>query len=465
MDAGYAKAILSKLGSTGTPPEFGIETFSVGLDHYLKVLESEYLQGVLKYNLSSFKLVVGNYGGGKTHFLYSVRNLAFANNYVVAYATLSPTECPFDRLELVYRQIVSNLMPPMNEENLAKPWEKGIEPLLRHWYHKIRGQGSGVGGQGSPETGSSKSEILNPKPDLEFRASSFGFPPGSGDGAQGVSNLRDYVSSLKGTESSSFLNAVKAAFNALVAEDEDAFASVVQWLKGEEIGQDIRAYYRISERVDKTTAFRMLRSLIQWIHSVGYSGLILLFDEAERGMSISSTRDRRRALDNLRQLVDECGNSRLPGAMFFYAVPDENLLLDGTGGVYEALKQRLRSAFAEMNPVGVKIDLEKLDLEPMEFLRALGLKLLNLFESAYVTELPRNEAQKALDLLGSLALSAFAYDVSYRRLFVVGAIEAFHKLRANPTAGFTAKDAEGILRVTSRRLGDEEKKEVEAEEF
>jgi len=435
MDAGYAKAILSKLGSTGTPPEFGIETFSVGLDHYLKVLESEYLQGILKYNLSSFKLVVGNYGGGKTHFLYSVRNLAFRNNYAVAYATLSPTECPFDRLELVYRQIVSNLMPPMNEEDLSKPWEKGIEPLLRHWYHKIRVQGSEVGGQGTGEVG------------------------------QGTLNLRDYVSSLKGTESSSFLNAVKAAFNALVAEDEDAFASVVQWLKGEEIGQDIRAYYRISERVDKTTAFRMLRSLIQWIHGIGYSGLILLFDEAERGMSISSTRDRRRALDNLRQLVDECGNSRLPGAMFFYAVPDENLLLDGTGGVYEALKQRLRSAFAEMNPVGVKIDLEKLDLEPMEFLRALGLKLLNLFESAYVFELPKNEAQKALDLLGSLALSSFAYDVSYRRLFVVGAIEAFHKLRANPAAGFTAKDAEGILRVTSRRLTDEEKKEVEAEEF
>jgi len=101
----------------------------------------------------------------------------------------------------------------------------------------------------------------------------------------------------------------------------------------------------------------------------------------------------------------------------------------------------------------------------MEFLRALGLKLLNLFESAYIVELPKNEVQKALDLLGSLALNAFAFDVSYRRLFVVGAIEAFHRLRANPAAGFTAKDAEGILRVTSRRLGDDEKKEVEAEEF
>jgi PKD repeat protein len=62
-----------------------------------------------------------------------------------------------------------------------------------------------------------------------------------------------------------------------------------------------------------------------------------------------------------------------------------------------------------------------------------------------VVELPKNEAQKALDLLGSLALNAFAFDVSYRRLFVVGAIEAFHRLRASPAAGFTAKDAEDPL--------------------
>ena len=101
MDRQLARAIINKLGSTGTPPEFGIEHFTVGLEPYLKVLEDEYLDGILKYNLSSFKLITGNYGGGKTHFLYTVRDLAFRHNYCVAYVSLNPTECPFDKLELV----------------------------------------------------------------------------------------------------------------------------------------------------------------------------------------------------------------------------------------------------------------------------------------------------------------------------------------------------------------------------
>jgi hypothetical protein len=80
LDPRLAKAIIHKLGSFGTPPEFGIEYFSVGVEQYLRVIEDEYLKDILKFNLSSFKLITGNYGGGKTHFLYSVRNLGWRNN-------------------------------------------------------------------------------------------------------------------------------------------------------------------------------------------------------------------------------------------------------------------------------------------------------------------------------------------------------------------------------------------------
>ncbi len=87
MERELARAIVNKLGSTGTPPEFGIEAFTVGLERVLGVVEQEYLDGILKFNLSSFKLITGNYGGGKTHFLYSVRNIAFRHNYCVAYVS------------------------------------------------------------------------------------------------------------------------------------------------------------------------------------------------------------------------------------------------------------------------------------------------------------------------------------------------------------------------------------------
>ena len=423
MDRQLARAIVNKLGSTGTPPEFGIEHFTVGLEPYLKVIEEEYLGGILTYNLSSFKLITGNYGGGKTHFLYTVRDLAFRHNYCVAYVSLNPTECPFDKLELVYRGIAANLIAPRPADAPTAVWDKGIESVVRKWHDDQR--------------------------KLHERA----------DG------LRKYLETLPTTESTSFSNAVRGAFASLLAEDGEGFSDVIQWLKGEDVSKDVRGQHRISERIDKATAFRVLRSLIQWVHAIGYTGLILLFDEAERGMSISSSRDKRRALDNLRQLVDECGNSRLPGAMVFYAVPDENLLLEGSGGVYEALKQRLRTAFNETNPVGVRINLEELGIEPAEFLKRLGARLAVLFEAAYEVKLVEAKRDAIVRSLAELAVSAFAFDVGYRRLFVVSVLDAFHQLRAAPALEFGRKEAEKLLRVTTQRLEQTDKELVEKEEF
>ncbi|UCC12918.1 MAG: DUF2791 family P-loop domain-containing protein [candidate division WOR-3 bacterium] len=414
-EPGLAKAIVHKLGSFGTPPEFGIEYFSVGLESYLEVIEHEYLDGMLKYNLSSFKLITGNYGGGKTHLLYMIRQLAWKHNYATSYVSLSPTECPFDRLELVYKKIVSNITPPAAQsKDLTSP-DIGIESLVRHVYEKYRGE-------------------------------------------------RDLVSRIKSLESSSYANALKGAFLSLKGDDEEEYDALTQWLKGEDIPREIRLRYRISERINRSTAFRMLRSLVQFINSSGYAGFILLFDEAERGMSISSTRDRRRALDNLRQLVDECGNSRLPGAMFFYAVPDENLLLEGSGGVYEALKQRLRSTFTRVNPMGVKINLEEIGVTPEVFLQRLGEKLLIVFQCAYGIELENDVVQESLKCMIEASIEMQSLDVSYRRIFVIGIIEAFHRIKENHMViGYS--DAQLILRSTVKMLAEKEKEAVEQEEF
>ncbi len=414
LDPRLAKAIIHKLGSFGTPPEFGIEYFSVGIDDYLRVIEDEYLKDILKFSLSSFKLITGNYGGGKTHFLYLVRNLGWRNNYVTSYVTLSPTECPFDRLELVYKRIVLSLRLPAEQNTWDKPWDVGIDVLLRNWV-----------------LSAGKGNIL--------------------------SEIRSY-------ESSSFTNAIKAAVMNLLSDDDEGFLEVVQWLKGEDVGRELRLRYRISERIDRSNAFRMLRSLVQFVNSIGYSGLLLLFDEAERGMSISSARDKRRALDNLRQLVDECGNSRLPGAMFFYAIPDENLLLEGSGGVYEALKQRLRSSFTRINPMGVKINLEDIGVNAEDFLRELGSKLTIVFETAYDCHLEEDVVRQSIDNMINAALEFQTLDVSYRRIFVIGIIEMFHRLKAQPVL-ITKTEAQQIFRSKAKMLADTEKERVESEEF
>jgi len=415
IDQTLARIMINTIGGYGTPPEFGIEYYTVGLEPYLKVLEDDYFNFPGRQSISTFKLIVGNYGGGKTHFLYSIRNLAWKYNYATSYVSLSAIECPFDRLELVYKKIVSNICTPLAEKDMLGAYEIGIEALLRKWYNQVREE-------------------------------------------------RDFISLIKGLESISYANCIKGALSNLVADDEDGFLALIQWLKGEDIARELKLRYRISERIDRTSAFRMLRSLIQFINTIGYSGVIFLFDEAERGMSISSARDKRRALDNLRQIVDECGNSRLPGAMFFYAVPDENLLLEGTGGVYEALRQRLRSSFTKINPVGVKIDLEKIEVAPEEFLLRLGEKLARIFESAYDFEFDQNILSKSIKNIAGSALEMQMLDISYKRIFVVGMIEAFQRIRNFKTV-IDKDTAREILKTRTRELLKREKEEVEREEF
>jgi len=410
-----AKVIVHKLGSSGTPPEIGVEYFNVGLEPYIKVIENEYFEDILKYNLSSFKLIVGNYGGGKSHFLYLIRNLAWKHNYATSYVSLSATECPFDRLELVYKSIALNIISPLNPYNMLKSWEIGIEALLRNWYEQVKEE-------------------------------------------------KNFISLIKNLESTSFVNAIKGALSALADDNEELFYSLTQWLKGEDISRELKAEYRISERIDRTNAFRMLRSLVQLINQMGYSGLIFLFDEAERGMSISSSRDRRRALDNLRQIIDECGNSKLPGAMFFYAIPDENLLLEGSGGVYEALNQRIRSSFTKVNPMGVKINLEDVGIPPEEFLKELGNKLAKIFEIAYFFEFDKRVLEESLRNIISVTLESQFLDVSYRRIFVVAVIDAFQRIKENnvPINKTTARE---LFRSTTRVLIQKEREEIEREEF
>lgn len=410
-----AKVIIHKLGSSGTPPEIGVEYFNVGLEPYIKVIENEYLEDILKYNLSSFKLVVGNYGGGKSHFLYLIRNLAWKHNYATSYISLSVTECPFDRLELVYKSIVLNITPPLNPYDMLKPWETGIEALIRSWFEKVKGE-------------------------------------------------KNFISLIKNLESSSFTNAIKGALSALADDNEELFYSLTQWLKGEDIPRELKALYRISERIDRTNAFRMLRSLVQLVNQMGYSGLIFLFDEAERGMSISSSRDRRRALDNLRQIIDECGSSKLPGAMFFYAIPDENILLEGSGGVYEALNQRLRSSFTKVNPMGVKINLEDIGMTAEKFLKQLGEKLARIFEISYFFEFNKDVLHESFKNIIDATLESQFLDVSYRRIFVVSIIDAFQQIKDN-NKPINKTSARQLFRSTARTLIQTEKEEIEREEF
>lgn len=387
-----ARRIIDTLGANGIPPQFGFQYFTAGLDPYLGVIEDEYLNSFIRQGGSAFKMVVGVYGGGKTHFLYSIRDLAWKHNFVVSYVSLSARESPFHKLELVYRAIARGLVPPLSPDELLSGFELGITSFLRSWFaqESMRLSRTGL-----------KAEELK-------------------------SALIEYVDQIEAIESISFLRAVRAAFKALIDKRDDDFINICQWLSGEGYDRRIHSPYGIYQKIDKTTAFSLVRSLAQWVKRIGFSGLVVLLDEAERVPSLTS-REREQHLSNLREVIDECGNTAFQSVMIFYAVPDENFL-EGRTQVYEALKQRLTMVFEELNPSGVKVTLEKTVSDPVSFLKEVGTKIGKVYETAYSHDLKTKALAATVELAATLAYEERFGDIGYKRLFVQRLVRGLHYL-------------------------------------
>ena len=408
LDAWRARRAILHLAATGTPPDDGVEAFSVGLESVLAVLADEYL-AFLADGLSAFKLVVGSYGGGKTHFLLSVRELAFQHGAAVAYVTLNPQESPFDKLELVYRRVADAVQVPAAEP--GRPPTRGLEALVRRWAEARLGD-----------------------PDEQPRRPS-------------VSRLADELQTeLSDLESSAWRNALVGACTALARADEETFSGLVQYLKGEGGEKEFLRQHRVFEPVDRASAFRAIRSLARFVRHAGLPGLVLLFDEAERMVSLAGSRNQRTAVDNLRQFIDECGGSSLEGVLLFYAVPREDVLFGSAGGaVYEALRQRLSGTFREVNPTGVTIHLEQTGLAPQRFLHALAERLAEMYGRAFADAPPPEVAAEAIPRFVEAVWEQRFGDEGYRRLFVKAYLQGLNRLRGEPGRPLTDAEVAAIV--------------------
>jgi len=393
LDPIYAKRIVQDVGSSGQPPIYGYQFFTAGIDPYLTVLDEEYLKDYISVGGNSFKLVIGTYGGGKTHFLYSVQGKAWIYNYITSYVELSQNSTPFHKLEEVYRAIVASLLYPQGGETLLQGYDKGIEAVLKVWF-------------------------LSKQEEYSQHFS----------GEKLESALAEYINGLGSYESKSFQNAIRQAFLTQLHGNEEAFNLIVQWLKGENLPKALLNEYHIFEKLDKSTAFKFIRDLTHWIQEIGYSGLIILMDEAEQTPSMS-TKQRETLLNNLREIVDACSKCSIKSTMFFYAVPDESFL-EGKTAVYEALNQRLATVFeGEINPAGVKIYLEDLEKDPKAFLQEVGEKLARIYEIAYECSFDPDVLDTRLQEIATRAYEEKFGEIGYKRAFVQQAIKSFHELR------------------------------------
>ncbi|MCG8346506.1 MAG: ATP-binding protein [Chloroflexales bacterium] len=335
-----ARQIIEALGQSGTPLSKGVSYYNVGNDSLLNAIDAHYLGSYLSDGGAVFKLVVGDYGSGKSHFLYCVRDRAWERNFAVSKVDLSPKESPYDDQRWDYAAVASNII--WHELGDMSEDERGLTRFLE---------------------GTLRRMVLPYGLDLE--------DPGAAE----LPEVRAMFQTLAATpiDSLSYHKAIQGYFNALLRGQELRQELLGRWLHGEEISpEDLRDLRSIgvTEKINKNNAFKMLRSLCQAVRTLGYSGLALLFDEGDRMLSVGG-RSEKIATDNLREVIDRCRED-LPGAMFIYAVPPA--FIHDIVPKYPALQQRIQAPgyFSRANPFSPQINLDHLDIPDDQLLTQSG---------------------------------------------------------------------------------------------
>jgi hypothetical protein len=403
LDRGQARRILAQMGENGKPPEVGISQVNVGNESYIKVIDATYIKDIVKtVEGSSFKLVQGTYGAGKTHFLYCVRDLAWRRDLLTAYITISPKETPFNRPLAIYRAVAQRIELPRGPDGDEI---RGIDDVIRR-----------------------RVEMMQEE-------------------KEDVRKWTDTLARAPITRHS-FRDAVVGFVRAILERDDRTAQRIAAWLRGEDVSSVEAKSVGLYEVPGNDNGFGMVRSLVQLVPRLGFEGTVLLLDEAERRLSIDvkPTKAVAETVDHLRELVDLCGRSELPRTLILYAVTPaftQQIL-----PLYPALQQRLGSPIqfvSVQNPKAPVIDLEALDLEPKKLLVKLGKRLEQIACRAYDWE--PNEAMVEANLDRMVAtVTEEQLEVGHRRFFVKLWVRLLDQMRIGKPKIYTEDDMRALVR-------------------
>jgi hypothetical protein len=414
-----ARQIIEVLGQSGTPYSKGVSYYNVGNETLLNTIDTGYLGTYLADGGAVFKLVVGDYGSGKSHFLYCVRDRAWQRNFAVSKVDLSPKECPYNDQRLVYAAVASSII--WHELGSQNEDERGLSRFFEGTLRRLLAPYGG---------------------DFE--------DPGAAE----LPEVRAFLQTLQATpvDSLSFHKAVQGYFNALLRGQEHRLEALERWLHGEAVStddmRDLRAI-GVTEHIRRNNAFKMLRSLCQVVRAMGYTGLVLLFDEGDRMMSVGG-KSEKDATDNLREVIDRCRED-LPGAMFMYAVPPA--FIYDIVPKYPALQQRVLTPgyFSRANPFSAQINLDQLDIPDHELLVEIGARLLAIFEVAYDVKLNPDIQAQNIEILAQAATESYLA-ISHRRLFVKTVVMEWYRQKEDGEQVINLEYAEAAIRGQSDSL-------------
>jgi hypothetical protein len=328
----------------GTVPRNGLDVLAVGLDPFESAVAAEL--DVVAGGGSVFKAVRGEYGAGKTFFARWLGERAKLRGMAVAEVQISETETPLHRLETVYRRICEAL-------TTAEFPPSAFRPVLDAWLFALE------------EDVLASGEV-------------------SEDDEAGMSHAVDTLLERRLAEVSrkapTFASALRGYRTSLVSGDTATADGVVAWAAGQPgVAAAVRRAVGVRGELDHFGAFGFLQGLLAVLRDSGHPGLLVVLDEVETLQRVRSD-VREKALNALRQLIDEVDHGRFPG--LYLLITGTPAFFEGTQGAQRLppLAQRLAVDFTTDarfdNPRAVQIRLAGFNRDSLQ---EVGRRVRDLF--------------------------------------------------------------------------------------
>ncbi|AJA49142.1 hypothetical protein CPAST_c30760 [Clostridium pasteurianum DSM 525 = ATCC 6013] len=307
-------AILTALQG-GVVPNRGLQYVMVGrneeAEQILKDLEN------IKAGSSIIKFFIGPFGSGKSFIQALIQQIAFKENFIVAKADFTPERRLYGsdgKAVAIYAELIKNIAIA------TVPDGNAFSTILDKWISEVQAKVSVEKGYGSVEFGNE--DFVK---DVELE----------------INKVVGKMDALTGGYD--FARILTLYFKGYVKDNNEIQRCALRWLRGEySTKTEARNDLGVRDIINDNNYYDYIKVLSQFVKQIGFSGLVINFDEAINLYKITHPQTRDKNYETILKIYNDTLQGNVEGLYITIGGTPE-FLEDERRGIfsYEALKSRL----------------------------------------------------------------------------------------------------------------------------
>jgi len=294
-------AIIQSLRA-GVVPRTGHKHIQVGRVNEVQALVQDVER--IADNGSGIRFIIGEFGSGKTFFLYLIRSIALEKKLVTAHADLNPDRrlhATSGQARSLYQELMRNMATRSKPdgEALSTVVERFVTSALQH----------------AKKTGLSPETIIRDR----------------------LQHLSELVGGYD------FAEVISSYWRGYDSGDEELRANAIRWLRGEfSTKTDARIALGVRTIINDYNMYDHLKLFARFVRLSGFGGLLICIDELVNLYKLSNTRARNANYEQILRILNDSLQGTANGLGFLMGGTPE-FLMDTRKGLYSypALQSRL----------------------------------------------------------------------------------------------------------------------------